>query len=167
MQSSRTVLVAGEHPTVHGLSAAMQHLLSASSVAYMYLITAVCIIEVTLVHTGNSKHIRHVCSIMILSAGAVLTEANSTKPLLPNPCCLLNCSMILSSAGAVLTKANLTKSLFPNPTQYKTARYPRILLTTEELQEVRSVQPKGVLSQHLVLMWCPVPCATSANLKAH
>ena len=56
MQSSRTVLVAGEHPTVHGLSAAMQHLLSASSVAYMYLITAVCIIEVTLVHTGNSKH---------------------------------------------------------------------------------------------------------------
>ncbi len=49
----------------------------------------------------------------------------------------------LLCAGAVLTKANLTKSLFPNPTQYKTARYPRILLTTEELQEVKSVQPKG------------------------
>ena len=47
------------------------------------------------------------------------------------------------SAGAVLTKANLTKSLFPNPTQYKTARYPRILLTSEEMQEVKSVQPKG------------------------
>ena len=46
-------------------------------------------------------------------------------------------------AGAVLTKANLTKSLFPNPTQYRTARYPRILLTTEELQEIKSVQPKG------------------------
>jgi len=46
-------------------------------------------------------------------------------------------------AGAVLTKTNLTKSLFPNPTQYKTARYPRILLTTEEMQEVKSVQPKG------------------------
>ena len=50
----------------------------------------------------------------------------------------------LLCAGAVLTKANLTKSLFPNPTQYKTARYPRILLTTEELQEVKSVQPKGI-----------------------
>ncbi len=49
----------------------------------------------------------------------------------------------LLCAGAVLTKANLTKSLFPNPTQYKTARYPRILLTTEELQEIKSVQPKG------------------------
>jgi len=50
----------------------------------------------------------------------------------------------LLCAGAVLTKANLTKSLFPNPTQYKTARYPRILLTTEELQEIKSVQPKGM-----------------------
>ena len=49
----------------------------------------------------------------------------------------------LLCAGAVLTKANLTKCLFPNPTQYKTARYPKILLTTEELQEVKSVQPKG------------------------
>lgn len=47
------------------------------------------------------------------------------------------------SVGAVLTKANLTKSLFPNPTQYRTARYPRILLTTEEMQEVKAVQPKG------------------------
>lgn len=47
------------------------------------------------------------------------------------------------SAGAVLTKANLTKSLFPNPTQYRTARYPRILLTNEEMQEVKAVQPKG------------------------
>lgn len=103
----------------------------------------------------------------MLSAGAVLTEANSTKSLLPNPCCLLNCSSILSSTGAVLTKANLTKSLFPNPTQYKTARHPRILLTTEELQEVKSVQPKGVLSQHLMLIYYIVPFATSANLKTH
>ena len=48
-------------------------------------------------------------------------------------------------AGAVLTKTNLTKSLFPNPTQYKTARYPKILLTTDEMQEIRNVQPKGEL----------------------
>ncbi|DBA83496.1 hypothetical protein WJX79_009209 [Trebouxia sp. C0005] len=51
---------------------------------------------------------------------------------------------ICNDTGAVLTKANLTKSLFPNPTQYRTARYPRILLTTEELQEIKSVQPKGL-----------------------
>lgn len=47
------------------------------------------------------------------------------------------------SVGAVLTKANLTKSLFPNPTQYRNAKYPNILLTNEEMQEVKTVQPKG------------------------
>lgn len=50
---------------------------------------------------------------------------------------------LCTSVGAVLTKANLTKALFPNPTQYRTARYPRILLTSEEMQEVKAVQPKG------------------------
>ena len=54
-------------------------------------------------------------------------------------------SMVWLLTGAVLTKTNLTKSLFPNPTQYKTARYPRILLTTDEMQEIKNVQPKGEL----------------------
>lgn len=53
-------------------------------------------------------------------------------------------AFICNDTGAVLTKTNLTKSLFPNPTQYKTARYPKILLTTDEMQEIRNVQPKGL-----------------------
>ena len=56
---------------------------------------------------------------------------------------VLGCDECVLSVGAVLTKANLTKSLFPNPTQYRTARYPQILLTNEEMQEVKTVQPKG------------------------
>lgn len=51
-----------------------------------------------------------------------------------------------AAAGAVLTRANLNKVVFPNPSQYKTARYPSIILTTDEVQEVKTVQPRGAFS---------------------